>query len=98
MTTLTKDNHEPEDKPVRRKKLSASNSSKKDNSSKGSKSKNLNSKIIDLINIASLDNKGLVKLAKEKKILKVVFDRNGYPFHGRVKAFADAAREEGLKF
>ena len=27
-----------------------------------------------------------------------VFDRNGYPFHGRVKAFADAAREEGLRF
>ena len=42
--------------------------------------------------------KNLAKLAKEKKILKVVFDRNGYPFHGRVKAFADAAREEGLKF
>ena len=42
--------------------------------------------------------KNLAKLAKEKKITKVVFDRNGYPFHGRVKAFADAAREEGLKF
>tara|TARA_B100001540_G_scaffold46590_1_gene41606 strand:+ start:687 stop:1058 length:372 start_codon:yes stop_codon:yes gene_type:complete len=42
--------------------------------------------------------KNLGKLAKKKKISKVVFDRNGYPFHGRVKAFADAAREEGLKF
>ena len=42
--------------------------------------------------------KNLAKLAKEKKISKVVFDRNGYPFHGRVKAFADAAREEGLNF
>ena len=42
--------------------------------------------------------KNLGKLAKKKKITKVVFDRNGYPFHGRVKAFADAAREEGLKF
>ena len=42
--------------------------------------------------------KNLAKLAKKKKILKVVFDRNGYPFHGRVKAFADAAREEGLEF
>ena len=40
----------------------------------------------------------LAKLAKEKKISKVVFDRNGYPFHGRVKAFADAARKEGLNF
>ena len=42
--------------------------------------------------------KNLAMLAKKKKISKVVFDRNGYPFHGRVKAFADAAREEGLKF
>ncbi len=42
--------------------------------------------------------KNLAKLAKKKKISKVVFDRNGYPFHGRVKAFANAAREEGLKF
>ncbi len=42
--------------------------------------------------------KNLAKRAKKKKISKVVFDRNGYPFHGRVKAFADAAREEGLKF
>ena len=42
--------------------------------------------------------KNLAKLAKKKKILNVVFDRNGYPFHGRVKAFADAAREEGLEF
>lgn len=29
---------------------------------------------------------------------KVVFDRNGYPYHGKVKAFADGAREAGLKF
>ena len=42
--------------------------------------------------------KNLAKLAKKKKISKVVFDRNGYPFHGRVKAFADAARKEGLNF
>ena len=40
----------------------------------------------------------LAKRAKKKKISKVVFDRNGYHFHGRVKAFADAAREEGLEF
>jgi len=36
--------------------------------------------------------------AKEKDIVEVVFDRNGYIYHGRVKALADGAREGGLKF
>lgn len=40
----------------------------------------------------------LAEKAKEKKITNVVFDRNGYPYHGRVKILADAAREGGLKF
>ena len=35
---------------------------------------------------------------KEKGLLDVVFDRGGYPYHGRVKAVAEAARETGLKF
>lgn len=36
--------------------------------------------------------------AKAKKLDSVVFDRNGFQYHGRVKALADAAREKGLKF
>ncbi|MEW6060729.1 MAG: 50S ribosomal protein L18 [Bacteroidota bacterium] len=40
----------------------------------------------------------LAKKALEKNINAVVFDRNGYLYHGRVKALADGAREGGLKF
>ena len=40
----------------------------------------------------------IAKKALEKGITSVVFDRNGYLFHGRVKSLADAAREAGLKF
>ncbi|MBI4235663.1 50S ribosomal protein L18 [Candidatus Peregrinibacteria bacterium] len=40
----------------------------------------------------------IAKKAQEQKITEVVFDRNGYKYHGRVKAIAAAAREGGLKF
>jgi len=40
----------------------------------------------------------IAKRALAKNITKVVFDRSGYLYHGRIKALADAAREGGLKF
>jgi large subunit ribosomal protein L18 len=40
----------------------------------------------------------LAKVCKEKNITRVVFDRNGFIYHGRVKAVADGAREGGLDF
>lgn len=42
--------------------------------------------------------KEVAKQAQEKNITKVVFDRGGYLYHGRIKALADAAREAGLEF
>ncbi len=40
----------------------------------------------------------IAKACTEKGIEKVVFDRNGYIYHGRIRALADAAREAGLSF
>ncbi len=40
----------------------------------------------------------IAKLAKEKSVIRVVFDRGGYIFHGRIKALAEAARQNGLEF
>jgi large subunit ribosomal protein L18 len=41
---------------------------------------------------------GVAQRAKEKGVSKVVFDRNGFLYHGRVRAVAVGAREEGLEF
>jgi large subunit ribosomal protein L18 len=40
----------------------------------------------------------IARVAKDKGITKVVFDRSGYIYHGRVQALADAARQAGLEF
>ncbi|MCQ2204221.1 MAG: 50S ribosomal protein L18 [Bacteroidales bacterium] len=48
--------------------------------------------------IAAEVGKQLAAAAQAKGISEVVFDRNGYLYHGRVKQLADAAREAGLKF
>ena len=53
---------------------------------------------IKKVDQAKLVGKLLAAKCKEKGIEKVVFDRSGYKYHGRVKSLADAAREGGLKF
>ena len=50
------------------------------------------------IEIAAAVGEAIAKKALEAGITEVVFDRNGYLFHGRVKSLADAARKGGLKF
>jgi large subunit ribosomal protein L18 len=48
--------------------------------------------------VAKIVGEYLADIAIGKGITKVVFDRKGYPFHGRIKALADGARSKGLSF
>ncbi len=50
------------------------------------------------IEAAKKVGESIAKIAKEKSIDAVVFNRNGFLFHGRVKAVAEGAREAGLQF
>ncbi len=50
------------------------------------------------VKAAELFGQAFAQRAKEKGVTKVVFDRAGYLYHGRVKAFADALRKGGLEF
>jgi len=50
------------------------------------------------VDAAKKVGEAIAKIAKEKSIDQVVFNRNGFLFHGRVKAVAEGAREAGLQF
>ena len=50
------------------------------------------------VDAAKIVGKAIAEKAREKKIDRVVFNRNGFLYHGRVKALAEAAREAGLQF
>ncbi len=61
-------------------------------------SSNSISKKLCPVDKASETGKLIASKAKDLKINKVIFDRNSYKYHGRVKALADGARNAGLKF
>lgn len=50
------------------------------------------------VKLAEFVGKRIAERAKEKGIEKIVFDRNGFLYHGRIKALSSGAREAGLKF
>lgn len=63
-----------------------------------SRKKELTSQPISKMEMSQLVGKTLAEMAKEKGVDKVVFDRGGYKYHGRIKALAEGAREGGLIF
>ncbi len=60
--------------------------------------KNKDAQSVAKIDQAKLVGKEIAEKAKKAGVENVIFDRNGYLYHGRVKSLADAAREAGLKF
>jgi large subunit ribosomal protein L18 len=67
-------------------------------SSRDKNLRDLVSKSKNKSDVSRIVGESLASKAKKNKIGPVVLDRNGYPYHGRVKAFADAARNGGLEF
>jgi large subunit ribosomal protein L18 len=66
--------------------------------SASSKSKDIAGTKAPKIDISKKVGEAIAKVAIAKGITKVVFDRSGYLYHGRIKALAEGAREGGLKF
>ena len=60
--------------------------------------KDIKNKKVKKIEKSNLIGEMLAKRAKEKNISEVYFDRGAHKYHGRIKAFAESARENGLKF
>ena len=65
--------------------------------SASSTEKELKKNKIKKMDLSSVLGELLAKRAKEKKISSVYFDRGGYKYHGRIKAFADSLRKNGIK-
>ena len=63
-----------------------------------SQDKDIANKSASKVDLATTVGQEIAKKANDKGIKEIVFDRGGYLYHGRVKALADAARENGLEF